>query len=66
MAWWSILLHAKRACFSSETRYSRALRPLLVLFSPKTFIDAYGFDDDKVYIWGGIVFLVVEFLLCAT
>lgn len=32
----------------------------------QTFIDAYGFEDDKVYIWGGVAFTVVEFLLCAT
>lgn len=27
------------------------------------FIDAYGFADDTVYIWGGIVFILGEFLL---
>eukprot|EP00752_Nemacystus_decipiens_P004290 g3919.t1 len=32
----------------------------------QTFIDAYGFEDDKVYIWGGVAFTLVEFLLCAT
>ena len=31
----------------------------------QTFIDAYGFADDKVYIWGGIAFIFVEFVLCA-
>ncbi|CAN0394432.1 unnamed protein product, partial [Laminaria digitata] len=32
----------------------------------QTFIDAYGFADDKAYIWGGIAFILVEFVLCAT
>ncbi|CAM9128278.1 unnamed protein product [Scytosiphon promiscuus] len=32
----------------------------------QTYIDAYGFEDDKVYIWGGVAFILVEFLLCAT
>ncbi|CBN79954.1 pleiotropic drug resistance transporter [Ectocarpus siliculosus] len=31
----------------------------------QVYIDAYGFEDDKVYIWGGIAFIFVEFLLCA-
>eukprot|EP00904_Undaria_pinnatifida_P014208 jgi/Undpi1/9918/HiC_scaffold_28.g12372.m1 len=31
----------------------------------QTFIDAYGFADDKAYIWGGIAFIFVEFILCA-
>ena len=34
--------------------------------SIQTFIDAYGFADDKAYIWGGIAFILVEFVLCAT
>ncbi|CAM9519315.1 unnamed protein product, partial [Laminaria digitata] len=32
----------------------------------QTFIDAYGFADDKAYIWGGIAFIFAEFVLCAT
>ncbi|CAM9975163.1 unnamed protein product [Scytosiphon promiscuus] len=32
----------------------------------QTFIDVYGFEDDKIYIWGGAAFILVEFLLCAT
>lgn len=31
----------------------------------QTYIDAYGFADDKAYIWGGILFMFVEFVLCA-
>ncbi|CAM9749661.1 unnamed protein product, partial [Ectocarpus fasciculatus] len=31
----------------------------------QVYIDAYGFEDDKIYVWGGIAFIFVEFLLCA-
>eukprot|EP00903_Cladosiphon_okamuranus_P018818 g17309.t1 len=31
----------------------------------QVIVDAYGFEGDKVYIWGGVAFVVVEFLLCA-
>lgn len=39
-----------------------------VLLAPlrQSFIDIYGFEDDKAYIWGGIGFVLVEFLLCTT
>ncbi|CBJ30624.1 conserved unknown protein [Ectocarpus siliculosus] len=30
----------------------------------ETLIKAYGFARDPLYVWGGIAFLVVEFLLC--
>lgn len=30
----------------------------------QTFIEAYDFADDKIYIWGGVAFIFVEFLLC--
>ncbi|CAM9164398.1 unnamed protein product [Ectocarpus sp. 13 AM-2016] len=30
----------------------------------ETFIKAYGFARDPLYVWGGIAFLVVEFLAC--
>lgn len=56
----------RQTCCSFIFRCYRALLKLAALFPPKIFIDAYGFEDDEVYIWGGIVFLVVEFLLCTT
>ncbi|CAM9790102.1 unnamed protein product, partial [Ectocarpus sp. 12 AP-2014] len=32
----------------------------------QVIIDAYGFEDDEGYIWGGVAFILGEFLLCAT
>lgn len=50
--------------------FSRNVPPTIFVFSClfcwQTFIDAYGFEDDKLYIWGGVAFCLVVYVLCAT